>query len=63
MEGDYNMATNPPSGDGCRKGAIRKRSQILNPKTKIWTKRNSITGKFMAGKKNGEPFKGVRREK
>jgi hypothetical protein len=26
------MATNPPKGDGHRKGAVRKRSQIYNPK-------------------------------
>ena len=27
------MATNPPSGDGHRNGAVRKRSQVFNPKT------------------------------
>ncbi len=26
------MATNPPSGDGHRNGAVRKRSQVFNPK-------------------------------
>ena len=30
------MATNPPSGDGHRKGAVRKRSQVFNPKTEQW---------------------------
>lgn len=27
------MATNPPAGDGHRNGAVRKRSQVYNPKT------------------------------
>jgi hypothetical protein len=34
------MAKNPPKGDGQRKGAVRDRSQILNPKTKRYTKRD-----------------------
>lgn len=55
------MATNPPSGDGHRHGAVRDRSQVLNPTTKIWTKRDE-SGKFMDGKKDGTPFKGVRKE-
>lgn len=57
------MATNPPTGDGHRKGAVRDRSQVHNPKTDTWTKRNSDNGKFMDGKKDGTPFKGVRKEK
>jgi hypothetical protein len=57
------MATNPPKGDGQRKGAVRRRSQIKNPKTQIWTKRNAETGRFMDGKADGRPFKGVRKEK
>ena len=57
------MATNPPTGDGHRNGAVRSRSQVLNPKTKTWTKRDAGSGKFMDGKKGGKPFKGVRREK
>ena len=57
------MATNPPAGDGHRNGAVRKRSQVQNPKTKLWTKRNSKTGKFMDTKSDGKPFKGVRKEK
>ena len=27
------MATNLPSGDGHRNGAVRKRSQVFNPQT------------------------------
>lgn len=57
------MATNPPSGDGHRNGAVRNRSQTYNPKTQTWIKRNATTGRFMDGKKDGTPFKGVRKEK
>ena len=57
------MATNPPSGDGHRNGAVKGRSQTLNPVTKQWVKRDSDTGRFMDVKKNGTPFKGVRKEK
>lgn len=57
------MATNPPNGDGHRNGAVRDRSQVKNPKTGIWTKRDSESGKFMDGKKDGTPFKGVTKEK
>lgn len=58
------MAKNSPIGDNARKGAVKDRSQVLNPKTKIWTKRNAETGEFMDGKTSSdEPFKGVRKEK
>lgn len=57
------MATNPPKGDNRRIGAVRERSQVLNPKTQTWTKRDTNTGRFMDGKKDGTPFKGVRRER
>ncbi|WP_421918864.1 hypothetical protein [Marinifilum sp.] len=57
------MATNPPKGDGHRKGAVRKRSQTYNPKTEQYVKRDSETGRFMDVKKDGSPFKGVRKEK
>lgn len=57
------MATNPPKGDNRRIGAVKARSQVLNPKTQTWTKRDTDTGRFMDGKKGGSPFKGVRREK
>lgn len=57
------MATNPPKGDGHRKGAVRKRSQTFNPKTDRWTKRDTDTGRFMDTKQDGKPFKGVRRER
>lgn len=57
------MATNPPSGDGHRNGAVRDRSQVYNPTTETWTKRNTDTGRFMDGKADGKPFKGVRKER
>ncbi|ACL62513.1 hypothetical protein [Methylobacterium nodulans] len=50
-------------GDGHRNGAVRDRSQVFNPKTETWTKRNADTGRFMDGKKDGTPFKGVRKER
>jgi len=35
------MATNPPTGDGHRNGAVRGRSQTRNPKTNRWVKRDT----------------------
>lgn len=55
------MAKNPPK-DGCRKGAVKSRSQVKNPKTKRYVKRNSETGRFMDMKSDSKPFKGVRKE-
>ena len=57
------MATNPPKGDGHRNGAVRDRSQTYNDQIQRWTKRNADTGRFMDQKTNGEPFKGVRKER
>ena len=58
------MATNKPVGDNSRKGAVRERSQIQNPKTGLWTKRDTETGRFMDVKTSDPtPFKGVRKEK
>ncbi len=57
------MAKNAPVGDNARRGAVRDRSQTFNPTTETWTKRDSDTGRFMDGKKDGTPFKGVRKEK
>lgn len=58
------MATNPPSGDGQRKGAVRERSQTYNQKTDTWVKRDANTGRFMDVKtSDNKPFKGVRKEK
>lgn len=57
------MATNTPSGDGHRNGAVRERSQVYNPKNDCYVKRDTVTGRFMGVKSDGEPFKGVRKEK
>ena len=61
------MATNKPTGDSARKGAVRKRTQL---RTKVmgettWTKRDTTTGEFIDQKKAPakEKFKGIRREK
>lgn len=56
------MATNKPTGDNRRKGAVKKREQIKNPKIKHFTKKSTETGKFMDNKAEKErPFKGVRK--
>jgi hypothetical protein len=59
------MASNEPTGDNRRIGAVKKRTQL---KTKMmgeahWTKRDKNTGKFMDVKKSQKKFKGVRKEK
>ncbi len=55
------MAKNGAKGGG-RVGAVAGRSQVKNPKTGLWTKRESSSGRFVATKKSGGQFKGVRRE-
>jgi hypothetical protein len=55
-------ARNPPKGDHARRGAVRDRSQVHNPKTNRWVKRNGDTGRFVDQKADKKPFKGVRRE-
>jgi hypothetical protein len=47
------MATNRPTGDNARKGAVKKRSQTkttMGGKT-TWTKRDTSSGEFIAIKK------------
>lgn len=61
-EGMRNMATNPPSGDGHRNGAVRKREQFQMPNGD-WMKRNTDDGRFMNRKADDKPFKGVRKVK
>jgi hypothetical protein len=55
------MATN--TGLNSRKGAVKERSQIFNPTTGHYIKRDATSGKFLEVKTDGKPFKGVRREK
>lgn len=56
------MATNGKNGGG-RHGAVRDRTQVFNPKTEQYVKRDSDTGRFMDVKQDGTPFKGVTKEK
>ena len=54
------MAKN--TGDNYRRGSVNDRSQSKNPLTGDYTKRNDATGRFMAGKEGGKPYKGVAKE-
>ena len=56
------MAKNGAKGGG-RAGAVSERSQVKNPRTGNWTKRETSSGRFIATKKSSGSFKGVRREK
>ncbi len=54
------MAKN--TGKGSREGAVRDRSQLHNPHTDRWVKRDTYTGRFIDQKADREPFRGIRRE-
>ncbi|OBX19190.1 hypothetical protein A9995_08650 [Erythrobacter sp. QSSC1-22B] len=59
------MARN--TDDGHRTGSVDDRTQVKNPVTGNWTKRNRAegsdeAGQFMEVKQDGEPFKGVAKE-
>ncbi len=59
------MAKN--TGKGYRKGTVDDRTQVKNPATGKYVKRNrdedsEQDGEFMEVKKDGEPFKGVAEE-
>lgn len=57
------MATNGAKGGG-RQGAVKGRTQFLNPNTGLWQKRDTETGKIMDVKTSSDkPFKGVTKEK
>ncbi len=56
------MAKNPPKGPG-RRGAVKGRSQVKNPNSGRWVKRNRKTGRFMDQKADSKPFKGVTKER
>lgn len=62
-KGGEHIAKNPPTGDGHRNGTVTGRSQTQNPKTGLWSKRDTDTGRIMDNKSDGTPFKGVRKEK
>lgn len=55
------MAKN--TGEGYRKGSVNDRTQLQNPRTGHWTKRDTETGKFIDVKQDSEPFKGIAKEK
>lgn len=58
------MAKNKPYGNNARVGAVKSRTQVYNPKTGLWTKRDSETGRFMEVKTSSDkPFKGITKEK
>jgi hypothetical protein len=46
---------------GTRKGAVKERSQVFNPLTEQYVKRDANTGRFMAVSSN--KFKGIKMEK
>ena len=54
------MAKN--TGNGNRKGSVNDRTQVYNPKTDSYVKRDAGTGRFMDQKQDGTPFKGVAKE-
>jgi hypothetical protein len=54
------MARN--TNNGTRIGAVKNRSQIYNPSTGNYIKRDTETGKFIDVKTDGKPFKGIRKE-
>lgn len=57
------MAINPPKGKG-RKGMVRRRVQYKNPRTKLFTKADTHSGRFMDNKTSQgklSRFKGVKR--
>ena len=58
------MAKNKPYGYNASVGAVKGRTQVYNPKTDSWVKRDTTTGRFMDVKtSSNSPFKGVRKEK
>lgn len=57
------MASNNPTGDNSRRGAVKKRTQLDNPITGTKTKRDKNSGEFIVVKKTESKFKGVSKEK
>jgi len=59
------MAKN--TGEGSRKGSVKDRTQVKNPRTQEWverdeTKGSSTRGQFKNVKEDGKAFKGVAKE-
>ena len=55
------MAKN--TGDNYRIGSVKDRSQLKNPRTGLFVKRNDATGRFTAVKTSGGDFKGIAHER
>lgn len=54
------MSDNPPIGEEHRgQSNVRKRSQVYNPKTGRWEKRDTETGKVLDVRADKKPFKNV----
>lgn len=56
------MATNKPYWDSARKGAVKNREQVFNPRTEQWVKIDTETRLFMDVKQDWTPFKWVRKK-
>jgi len=56
------MAVARNTGEGYRRGEVRDRFQTYNPVTDQWAKHDAETGKIMDVKRDGTPFKGVRKD-
>ena len=54
------MAKNGKPGDEHRNGAVKDKSQVYNPVTGNYVKRDSSSGKFIDVKLEGKAFKGIR---
>lgn len=50
-------------GKGYRSGSVDNRSQVRNPQTDLWVKRDDTTGRFVGQKSDGTPYKGVAKER
>lgn len=61
-KGRTRVAKNGARGGG-RVGAVKGRSQTKNPRTGLWTKRDTSTGRLVSAKKSGGQYKGVRKER
>jgi len=57
------MPKNGKSVEGQRNGAVKNRTQVYNPTTGNFVKRDATTGKFIGVKSDGKAFKGVIKEK
>lgn len=56
------MAKNEKTGDGHQNGALGSSTQVYNPLTGNYLKRDSSTGRFVDVKTDGKAFRGVTKE-